>query len=76
MRCKMGDAEYALVGRGLKGEGGVVHWHDNELDAHRDAKEINKAGADVRVVPAPGGELGENVDEVRELALGAAFGSF
>ena len=38
---------------------GVLHWHDNELDAHRDCREMRKDGAVCHVVASPGGELGD-----------------
>lgn len=78
MRCAMGDATHAVVGTTAptedkpQGTGGVICWHDNELEAHRERKEINEAGGSVRVIEAPGGEMDpEGVLEAYETALNA-----
>lgn len=73
-RTYFSKATHALIGYdapyedGRPGGAGVVQWHDNELDAWRDAKEINAAGGSVRVVPAPEGEIQEKEwNEVQSL---------
>jgi len=39
---------------------GVLQWHDNEFDAHRDCRDMRKEGAVCHVVEAPGGELSDS----------------
>lgn len=57
-------ALFAVYGKGDPGGMGgfgVLFWHDNEIDAHREAQRVNKAGGDCKVVPAPGGKLDFNI---------------
>jgi hypothetical protein len=74
-RTSYSKATHALVGIGPDGGAGVVHWHDNELDAARDAREINAAGGNVQVVTAPGGELSEQDRGAVENLVWSAVGT-
>lgn len=45
----MGNASHALVGVSEPDKygnraSGIIHWHDNEFDAHKEAKSINDKG--------------------------------
>ena len=52
------NSTHALLGY-YKGNVGVVCWHDNELEAWRNAKQINNDGGKVKVVPVEDGNLSE-----------------
>lgn len=71
-RTHISAATHAIVGTDAEGGGGVLHWHDNELDAHRDVRAINRAGGSAKVVPAPGGEMDPGLrSHVKALVFGA-----
>lgn len=80
MRCCYGKATHAVVGVGLphadgaKAGVGVLCWHDNELAAYREAKQINNKGGDCRVVEAPEGELPDDAQEEITILLTSYFG--
>lgn len=75
MRCGMNKAQFAIIGtepgdekHGTGPAFGILYWHDNELDAHRDAKAISGRGGICRVERSPDGVLAEDVvDEVSKL---------
>lgn len=71
MRCAFSKALFAILGsRFQEGswEGGILAWHDNQLDAYRDARELRELGFTCRVVPAPQGNLSEDLtEEVHDL---------
>ena len=56
-RTYFSAATHAVVGTDAKGASGVLFWHDNEVDAHREAKSVQAGGGSCQVVPAPGGNL-------------------
>lgn len=64
-RTYFSRATHAILGTQADGARGILHWHDNEFDAHRDAKEINRQGGNCRVISAPNGDL--NTDNEKNL---------
>jgi len=59
------EATHALLGA-YKGGVGVIQWHDNELDAWREAKRINSDNGNVKVVPVVNGRLTEKYEEEKK----------
>lgn len=58
MRTNCAHAARAVIGKDILGMAyGVLYWHDNELDAYRDAKTINNMGGNCWVVKSPKGVL-------------------
>ena len=71
MRTSCDKATHAIIGidSGETPCRGILHWHDNEIDAHRDAKDINQQGGFCRVIETPDGEVKEVKDELFNLCV-------
>jgi hypothetical protein len=68
MRTNIRGAQFAVVGAHPDLGAGVLFWHDNELDAHREAKEIRKTlGASAKVYPTPGGDMSYLQEHILDL---------
>jgi hypothetical protein len=62
MRVSIIEAMYAVIGIEHDKQGtasGVLYWHDNRLDAYREANRINTDGINCYVTFSPGGKLEE-----------------
>ena len=66
MECSIIDAHYAVVGVDIDGSRGVLSWNNEELDAHRKAKEINEKGGDAIIfdMSMTVGEISDNLKKI------------
>lgn len=64
-RTYFSNAEFAVCGYeppqpdGLPGASGILHWHEDYIGAHDDARDVNERGGFAYIVNAPGGEIDE-----------------
>lgn len=67
MKVPYSKATHAVIGIGPTPEHGrgVLSWHDHELDAWRESRQLNILGGKTCVVPAPAGELGAAYQKVQ-----------
>ena len=70
MRTYCSKATHAILGSHPELGNGILCWHDNEFDAHRDCKNLNNApNASCRVIKTPAGDMAKYQDEILGLIL-------